>query len=59
MAVKSPRRTDRDTAAAALHGRLTDEKRRTLESRVSARIKDAVHKSIARNKAALKELADY
>lgn len=59
MTVKSPRSTGREAAAAALRGRPTDEKRRTLESRVSGRIKDAVRKSIARNKAALRELADY
>lgn len=59
MSMKRIRSTDRDTAAAALRGRLTEEKRQSLEGRVSPRIKDAIRKSIARNRAALKELASY
>ena len=59
MAVRSPRTTSREAAAVALRGRPTQEKRRAVEEGVSRSVKEAVRKSIRRNKAALRELADY
>jgi len=55
----SSREQDLETVRRALRGPLTEEKRLSVAHGVSRRIKDAVAKTIERNRKALRELADY
>jgi hypothetical protein len=57
MAIKS-RDNDREAIARALRGKLTEEKRSSVATGVSDRVKRAVTETIRRNKKALRELGD-